>query len=161
MAKLITDRANKLRELWLRAQHEDIVVPCPTKSAAITLRFQFYNAVRAVRLKPELSPQLAKVLDLVQIQLRAVDPPDGSGTWELRIGQSGAADALDEVCAKLGVTGKGVQVSDPVALAAEESLRRLSAGLEQADDAGTGTPLAPKGAAQTRGYPMRRTPERS
>lgn len=118
--KKTTDRVLKLQGLWLRAAQEDVVIPCADKASAVLVRFQLYNAVRAVRKQPELNPELASAIEVVQVSLQ------GACENEVLIGRSRAAMALDATLAALGITGKESTTKDALDLAAEESLRKLT-----------------------------------
>lgn len=131
-----TARTQKMRELWLRAKDNEVIIECDSKAAAVLIRFQLYNAVKIVRDAPESNPELAAAVEIVQISLR------GEGQNILRIGRSEAAEKLDSVFNQLGITGGAGKVKDRVDLAAEESLRKLQEKL------GDGSPdqdsLAPR-----------------
>lgn len=114
-----TARTQKMRELWLKARDEEIIIECDSKAAAVLIRFQLYNAVKVAREVPESHPELAAAVEIVQISLR------GEKQNILRIGRSEAAEKLDSVFFQLGITGAGGKVKDSVDLAAAESLKRL------------------------------------
>lgn len=125
-----TPRTRKMRELWLRAKDEEIIIECDSKAAAVLIRFQLYNAVKVVREAPELNPELASAVEVVQISLR------GEEENVLRIGRSEAAETLDSVFSRLKITGAAGKVKDSIELAMEESLRKLQEKLEEDEKVG-------------------------
>lgn len=114
-----TARTQKMRELWLKARDQEIIIECESKAAAVLIRFQLYNAVKVAREVPESHPELAAAVEIVQISLR------GEKQNILRIGRSEAAEKLDSVFNQLGITGAGGKVKDAMDLAAADSLRKL------------------------------------
>lgn len=138
--KKTTERVQKLQGLWLRAAHEDVKIPCANKASAVLVRFQLYNAVRSVRKQPELNPELASAIEVVQVSLQGEDEAT------VVIGRSQAAMALDATFAALGITGKETATKDALDLAAEESLKRLT-GLIDVETAVDPQPASP--------YPLR------
>lgn len=137
-----SERILKLQSLWLHAAKADVSIPCVDKASAVLVRFQLYNAVRAVRKQPELNPELAAAVEVVQVSLR------GEGENEVWIGRSHAASALDATFSALGITGQGLATKDALDLAAEESLRKLT-GLIGEESA------AEPAQAPVHGYPIR------
>lgn len=123
-----TARTQKMRELWLKARDEEIIIECASKAAAVLIRFQLYNAVKIAREQPEVHPELAAAVEVVQISLR------GEGQNILRIGRSEAAEKLDSVFKTLGITGTRGKVKDALDLAAEESLKKLQQNLAEVQE---------------------------
>jgi hypothetical protein len=117
-----------MRELWLKARDEEIIIECDSKAAAVLIRFQLYNAVKVVREAPESNPELAAAVEIVQISLR------GEGQNVLRIGRSEAAEKLDSIFNQLGITGVKGKVKDALDIAAEESLKKLQQTLGEAQE---------------------------
>lgn len=120
-----TARTKKLQELWLRAASEPVEIDCKTKSAAVNARFQLYNAVRAVRGNPELSPELAEAVGAVQVSLI------GDEMQIVRLARSATVEALDSAFAALGITGEAVKVKTEEDLEIEASMARLREKMAQ------------------------------
>ena len=97
-----TERTKKLRDVWKRASQRDVVFTLPDESSARQLRFQLYNAVRAVRQDPDKSPELASILEVVQVSL------EGEANNVLRIGRSKVIAAMDQLFEQLQITGEEV-----------------------------------------------------
>lgn len=111
-------RTLQLQELWLKALSAPIEIPCGDKSSAMNVRFQLYNAVKAVRANPVLNPDLAAAVEELQISVI------GDGKDTIRIGRSPAASVLGDAFSKLGITGNAAGTQDETDLEAKASAQR-------------------------------------
>lgn len=130
MTKKQSPRTAKLQSIWLAAKTSPVVINCGTGAQAVLLRFQLYNAVKAVRDNPTLNPELAEAVECTQISL------GGENKEILTVGQSQISILLDKTLEQLGIA-ELPQVPDEVDLeakASEERMRRLLEGgnLEEA-----------------------------
>lgn len=120
-----TERTLRLREMWIKASREPLVIQTPTPGDAVNLRFTLYNAVKKIRDRPEYNEALAEVLEVVQVKI--VDG-DAGEKCAVRLGKSAAIEALDRTFELLGITGKEVpKTKDDVDMAADASLARIQA----------------------------------
>lgn len=135
-----SERVLKLQAIWLRALNEIIDIPCGDQSSAMNVRFQLYNAVKAVRNEPGLNRALADAVEQVQVSIV------GDGKDTVRIGKSPAAKALGDALEKLGIAGQGEEEAscpegeDSTALESAKKVMELLREQEQVAPGGRVTP---------------------
>lgn len=120
-----TVRTKQLQELWQRAWNAPVEIPCESKAAAVSVRFQLYNSVKALRGNPDLNPELAEIVEGVQVSLTG----DDSATVVLK--RSEATRALNNVFTALKVTGDAVKTKTEEDLEIDASLTRLQELLKE------------------------------
>lgn len=116
-----------LQQLWKKAATMEKPIEIPHKSAsdAKRRRFQLYNAVKKVKMKPELDPELAEAAAQCTVSFKRDDPTT------ILLGQKLPGDDLVQLAQGLGIDVDALKpVQSEADIAANASLKTLESMLE-------------------------------